>query len=301
MEKTIGVIVGRFQVAQLTSGHKEIIEYMLSKKHTINIIILGNGIVPYTKNNPLDFEVRRYMIEKEYPGVFQIYGIQDEPSDLMWSRKLDELINYNNKCSKVTIYGSRDSFIPYYHGIYQTESYQQKIYCSGSEEREIIGSTIERSLDWRKGCIYGIQNKFDTVYSTIDAAIFNDNTRQQLILGKKKKDEGLRFIGGFVDVKDNTLIDAVKREVSEEVDIEIDDIQYITSIRINDFRYRNEKDKIMTNFFDCVKIFGLMKPKDDIDELHIIDFTSDNINLLLPNHRNLYKLLLKKYNKQEIL
>lgn len=41
-QNAIGVIVGRFQVHKLTEGHKEILDFVLSQNHYMNILVLGN-------------------------------------------------------------------------------------------------------------------------------------------------------------------------------------------------------------------------------------------------------------------
>ena len=87
-ETSIGVIVARFQVAELTEGHKEILEHVLAKKHNQNVIFLGIAPTRATKNNPLDYDSRRRMIEEEYPGKFTIMYQRDDPSDEYWSASL---------------------------------------------------------------------------------------------------------------------------------------------------------------------------------------------------------------------
>ena len=57
-----GVIVARFQVAELTEGHKQILDYVLSKGHNQNILFLGVSPTRATKNNPLDYEFTRILL-----------------------------------------------------------------------------------------------------------------------------------------------------------------------------------------------------------------------------------------------
>lgn len=82
-QNAIGVIVGRFQVHKLTEGHKEILDFVLSQNHYMNILVLGNPPrdVRCTKNNPLPYVSRKRMIEEEYPGKFEICYKTDVMSD----------------------------------------------------------------------------------------------------------------------------------------------------------------------------------------------------------------------------
>lgn len=204
-ENGVGVIVGRFQVAELTDGHKEIFEYVLSKGHNQNIVILGVAPTKATKNNPLDFDSRRRMIEETYPGMFTVMFVKDNVSDEVWSNNIDALVDDIAGRRPVTFYGSRDSFIIYYHGKHKCEEYQQRLYCSGTVERDSDGKIVRSSKEWRAGCIYATQNRYPTVYPTVDVAIFDGepgNPYKYIYLCRKANEKGLRFIGGFADVTD---------------------------------------------------------------------------------------------------
>jgi bifunctional NMN adenylyltransferase/nudix hydrolase len=50
----------------------------------------------------------------------------------------------------------------------------------------------------------------------------------------------------------------------EETGVEVDDLRYIGSAIINDWRYKNEVDKIKTLFFVGTYIFGRPEANDDI-------------------------------------
>jgi len=62
----VGIIIGRFQVHQLTQAHKELIQFVIDR-HTKVVIFLGLSPLLVTRNNPLDFESRKQMILKEFP------------------------------------------------------------------------------------------------------------------------------------------------------------------------------------------------------------------------------------------
>ena len=109
-EHSIGVIVARFQVAELTEGHKELLDFVLNKEHNQNVIFLGVAPTKATKNNPLDYDSRRRMIEEAYPGQFTILFQEDRATDQKWSEELDESISIIANGRDVVMYGSRDSF-----------------------------------------------------------------------------------------------------------------------------------------------------------------------------------------------
>ena len=125
----VGVIVGRFQVSELTEGHKELIQSVIDRhKHTVCVV--GLSQIKATKNNPLDFESRRKMLHEEFPDLTIVY-IKDTKDDKQWSKNLDEVISTHvPPTSKVSLYGSRDSFISYYTGKYDTIELIQESYVS---------------------------------------------------------------------------------------------------------------------------------------------------------------------------
>lgn len=301
-ENKIGVIIGRFQVAELSDGHCEILDYVLSKNHTQNILILGNSPTKLTSKNPLDFESRRRMIESniKYKGKFTISYINDVALDSVWSSNLDHLISdltNRRDCSEVILYGSRDSFKDRYYGKYPKEEYNQKIYTNGTEIRKDCGKKFGDSVDWRSGIIYATQNKYGNVYPTIDCAIFADNTLTDIYVAKKETDLKYRFIGGFVDVSDNSLEDAVKREILEETNLNITDIKYITSCKVNDWRYKYENEKIITSFYMAIASYNQTPiAQDDISELHLVKFDSLVKESFNESHRELFVELTKFVN-----
>lgn len=291
-ETSVGVVVARFQVAELTEGHKEILDFVLSKGYNLNIVILGIAPTKATKNNPLDFDSRRRMIEEEYPGKFMITYQKDEPDDHSWSENLDsriEEIAGSNR--EVVLYGSRDSFGKYYHGKFRFEEYKQRLFCSGTEQRALAGKQVKASKDWRTGCLYATQNRYPTAYPTVDCAIFDDYYYDYIYLAKKKKDKLLRFVGGFVDPSDNSLEEAAIRESKEETGLNTKVISYVCSKKVDDWRYRSEEDKIITSLFVLQKIKGSAVACDDIEEIHRVLFSDIKATDIIEEHRPLFYAL----------
>jgi bifunctional NMN adenylyltransferase/nudix hydrolase len=274
-----GVIVARFQVPNLLDEHKKFLNYVLSQGHKNNIIILGVPATKATKSNPLDFDSRRKMLEEIYPKQFRIAYLKDENDDKVWSEKLDKMIDdiiCYTSCgdSSVVIYGSYDSVVKHYCGKHKTEIYTSEIIQSETNARFYTGSKVQNSSEWRAGAVWSAQQQYDKVYPTVDCVIFTDNTFSKIWMAKKASETKLRFVGGFADPKDNSFEETAIRETKEETNLICNIVSYIGSTKIDDWRYRNEYDKIITSIFALIPIEN-QKPTamDDISELHMVELS----------------------------
>ena len=303
-EKTadIGVIVGRFQVHQLHEGHKELIE-SVKARHKKVLIFLGNSSLLVTRNNPLDYPTRARMIQAAYPDVM-VAPIKDEPTDEGWSKTLDSKIKDIYEQGSVLIYGSRDSFIPHYFGKFDTVELDPSINISATEIRNSVSMEIRESEDFRHGVVYAAYNRFPTSYQCVDIAMVDkrDSGNYYVALIRKNKDpEGLwRFPGGFVDVSDNNLEHAAKRELREEVgEVETSGCRYLGSFRVPDWRYLKEKDKIMTAFFFTEYNFGNLVAGDDADYVSFFPVDELAVDKIVDNHQPLFSTLISYLKKEK--
>ena len=284
--KKIGVIVGRFQTPELYSGHKAIIEYALKAYEKV-YLILGVQATRATKRNPLDFEARKRMMEEAYPSKFeQILYIQDKNSNVKWSDYLDSLIEYTiPKNETPTLIGTKNGLLSKYTGKFQVEVRESlEIFNSSSEK-------IVKDLQYRKGVVAACSSRYPTVYPTVDCAIFEDESFQVLWLARKKDEDLFRFVGGFADPEDDGFEASALREAKEETGMDCEIVDWIGSCKIDDWRYREEEDKIITNLFALKRVFGKVLAQDDIFQLKAVSidlFSEENIQ---PEHRKLFRMV----------
>ncbi len=289
----VGVLVGRFQVPELHAGHKELLN-TVTERHEKVIVLLGLSPLKASKNNPLNFQARKKMIEEFNPSI-ECHYIEDKPSDKDWSDSLDSILSKHIPFDeKVILYGCRDSFMSHYHGKHETKELLSRSIISGTEERRRAKLNISDSKDFRKGVIWATGNQYPTAYPTVDVAIL-DEAGENVLLGKKRNQDKLVFIGGFVDPSksgSNALENNARREVMEETGIEISNPEYVGSFFVEDWRYRSEKDNIMTSLFKAKHIFGKPEPNDDIYELRWIKL-EDLVKSVMPWHVPLAEKLLE--------
>lgn len=264
----VGVIVGRFQVNDLHEAHRQIIQQVVDT-HDKVAIFLGAGPVIGDTDDPMDYETRKKMMQEAFPDI-SISVIFDQESDDVWSKDLDKRISEIFPFGKVTLYGGRDSFLKTYTGKHKGVELEQTIFVSGTAVRKSLSHKIMAHPAFRAGVIYSAYQKYPTSYQTVDLAVVTDSGK--LVLGKKPHQNKYRFMGGFVDPTDNSLEAAAKREFKEEAgSSEVSDLEYVSSFRVDDWRYRYRRDKIMTTLFLGKHIFGTFRPGDDIEEVRLFD------------------------------
>lgn len=288
----VGILIGRFQVNSLHQAHKDLIQSVCDR-HPKVIIFLGLSPCLVTRNNPLDFESRKQMILSEFPHVNVLY-IKDVPSDEDWSNKLDnqisDLISPNQS---PILYGARDSFLDHYKGKFETCELESDVIISGTQIRNEISKRVKASPEFRAGVIWGAYNQYPKVFATVDVAIF-DEEMKKILLGKKPGEDKYRFIGGFSTPSSHSFEEDAMREVREETGLEVSNVKYVGSCYIDDWRYKNEVDKIKTLVFKTTYIFGAPKAADDIEALKWFDLQRLTFDDIMPAHHVIFELLVKE-------
>lgn len=300
----VGVIVCRMQVPYLHDAHKHLIDTVCGYHNKV-VIFLGVPRVTQTEKNPLDFTTRKLMIQDEYPNI-TILPLRDQREDSLWSYILDDQLSmaYDGTPSFL-LYGSRDSFIPYYKGKFQTvELISSHEELSGTELRNLTANQQLTTSEARKGAIYQAYGRRPITYPTVDVVAYND--KGELLLGKKPNESKWRFIGGFVDPTDANWEQAAQREFREETggSANISDLRYVASARINDWRYQGEKDSIMTTLFMGKWIFGRAEASDDIVDLSWISvdkLRKEYKDLIMAEHVELFGKLIEYIDKSQII
>lgn len=307
----IGVIIGRFQVHELHPAHKDLINKVIDT-HPKVIVFLGVSPVLCSRRNPLDFVTRKEMLNAEYGSkISAILPIHDNRSDDKWSAEIDKRIKEVFPTGSAILYGSRDSFLPHYKGQFTTKEFETKVYFSGTEVRHNVAQEIIASPDFRAGAIYAVYNQYPVVYSCVDVAIVRNTVKPsiehaefstddligqtEILLGRKPNEDKYRFIGGFVDIKDKDDYAACRREAFEETGATVEPYDFVMSMQVDDWRYKNEKDKkIMTRLYLAKYISGPIAPADDIAEIKWFNITESFHDNIVPEHIPLINALLEK-------
>jgi len=294
-ENKVGIIIGRFQCSYIHEGYRSLFTYVM-QRHSRVIVFIGNSPLKGPDHDPLDFISRRMMIQSAYKTV-EIYPINDVGDVDRWSKLLDsQIASIVSSTQDIILYGSRDKF--QYTGRYPVEHIEATEGISSTEIRKQLGLYPQNEQAWREGVIWLSQNRFPVCYATVDMAVIDLN-RNLVLLGRKPGETFWRFPGGFSDVGSPSYEMDALREVKEETSLEGLDVEYIGSHLIDDWRYRNQKDKIKTLFFAITSWNGEAIAGDDLQEVQW--FTIESINpdtMLMKNHRILWTMLLNWIDKQ---
>ncbi|HXA00363.1 MAG TPA: NUDIX domain-containing protein [Cytophagaceae bacterium] len=296
MENT-GVIIARFQTPYLHEGHFSLINYV-KERHSKIVIVLGVSPLKNCRKNPLDFYTREKLVRQHYPEI-TILPLSDTKYDARWSSDLDHLLSITLPHENFVLYGSHNNFIPYYSGKFEVSKPDRAGDVNASLLRDETCNKALDTIDFRCGIIYSNYNAYPKIYATVDMAVFRDN-KKQVLLAQKESEGKWRLPGGFSDPVDADFEAAALRELREECgDIVVDDVRYEKSFKVDDWRYRNEEDKIITTLFSSSLVSGDAKADDDICKVDWFDLSQIS-NLLnegkvVQEHIPLINYLISKY------
>lgn len=291
MNTDAAVILGKFQVSELSSELVAKIRQVM-ERHSETIIALREAAVPASKNNPLDFETRKQMLLQQFPSM-TIIRLRDQRSVKKWSDEVDRAIREVVPSAGAVIYSSKEA-IASYEGSFITAELNDKA-LDHAEKIENPEPSIIAFTAFRKGAMHAVHRQYPKVFPTVDVAVFRNG---KLLLARKPSEDKYRFIGGFADPEDDSYEAAAKREVNEEADIQIDDIRYIGSAKVDDWRYRNEVDKVITHLFSSSYVSGSVTAQDDIAELRWFSMDELGDDSFVLEHVILFHLLKKSLNEK---
>lgn len=276
------LVIGRFQTPSLHPGHEGLLRVAAENGRVL--VALGNNPLTPSFVHPLPYEYREIMIS-EYlveSGVnHKIMKINDHQSDDRWADQMVKSITYAVGSSllsglsvKITpivgkdsafdtiVYGKKFSshlaealadhgvevlppvYVPYEYGNF-----------SATDIRKDIGDRRMLNIyDPAEAIIWATQNRYPTAYMCVYVAAF---CKRRILLIQKHEGSEWQLPGGFTDPADNgfddPLVGDAIRELQEETNIdlsyEVNCLRFIGHYRIDDWRYRKERDKINTSLY----------------------------------------------------
>ena len=281
----IGVIIGRFQTLKLQKKQIDFIQKLLDEHEEV-IIFLNITPVKLSKKNPFDFTMRREMIKEIFPNIV-IIPLADNPNQKIWNEEVDQKIKEIYPTQEALLYVSKNL----YEGEFEAVEIGEIADLSEKELSKEEADELRGIANFRAGVVFAVSNQYPKVFSTVDVAILRGD---EVLLGRKSHQMLFRFIGGFVDPTDDSFEQAAKREAQEETGVEVENLQYVGTARIDDWRYRHEVDKIITTLFTADYVAGDAIAQDDIAEIKWFKINDLTANDFVIEHQVLWRLLAEK-------
>lgn len=299
--KHTGVIVGRFQAPALTAGHQHLLTQVGSRCARV-IVMIGCPPNFGTKRDPMEYSLRARMVQDYWSATFgqtpelTVLPCLNSESDTEWASRIDMMARAVSVASPLVLYCGHDGCGPVYTASGGTMPVSTIAPIGGHATDARAAIQPVHSEDFRAGLIYGIQRQFTAVYPVVDAVVYRRSPSIgaiSVLMAQKATDtpDTWRVIGGFVDPSDQSLEQAVRREVREETGVEVGDVQYCCSMVIDDWRYRGCPEGILSAVFVAQYVFGAEKASDDIARVSWMSTTAARASVH-PNHARLLSVAL---------
>ena len=268
MTNAYSIIVGSFHTEWLADETiQKLLPIIQNTKTNIIFLLQDNGIV--NQKWPLPFQERSEMLREVFePNTITIGPLPDCELDEDWTaaieQRLDLLLPENNRC---TLYFSEASAACYHPKKYKVVESLKKFNSNLCPPYvRTFGDITDISIAYRKGIRESYLRSYGCVYPTVDIALTKiDNMRRMILVGKKKNESFYRLPGGFVDKKDETRQLAARRELYEETNLTVEgNLISLGDFKIDDWRYKNTTDSILTTLFLGEYSFGILKAGDDL-------------------------------------
>jgi bifunctional NMN adenylyltransferase/nudix hydrolase len=262
------IIIGGFHVAKIFDKLERDIYAIINEVNTQTIFLLQDNGEMVTQNWPLSFQTRVDLLRETFPNhSINICPLPHCELSVDWTTliedRLDILLPTN---ATYTIYLSEMAAKDYCPKKYKNITVIKDFKTNHTPNIRLDFKNIHIATSYRLGLLESHVCSLGRVYPTVDIALTKIANMQRMILvGKKKNESFYRLPGGFVDKNDETRQLAARRELYEETNLTVEgNLISLGDFKIDDWRYQNTTDSILTTLFLGEYSYGIPKAGDDL-------------------------------------
>lgn len=276
----IAVILSKFQVADIPSKMDEKLTEIMEDYDEMFAIIQTSQI-PFTSAYPLDVRNILNMLEDIDEPITGWVAIEEGNTEAVFAKRVRDYmraVSSPRNAYEIT-YFNFDSKMPKADDVIN----MSRVY----ESAEISDVPLDNAV-YRQGIIDGASQGYASDIAVVDIAAITEDGR--IVLGRKPDDTKYRFPGGFCDTNDESAEVTVHRELREETGIctaksRAGKTSYVCSHLTNDYRKREDKDKVLTFLYHVpIKNEVEMKAADDLTFVELVPLDEVNPEDMIPGH-----------------
>lgn len=269
----IAIIIGGFQTPNIPNEQFKLIRDIIISNDKVVVLLLDNKIT--NQKWPLSYEVRREMILNAFGLKISDIPLPNTELNVDWSLLIDARIDLiKTDKDSLSVHISKELYGRYTGKYKGNLSAPYNLFTNRHPfpyNPVMTPNEEERLWAYRCGHMDAYKREYGYVYPTVDVAVIKIAGKFQtplLLLGRKKNESFFRFPGGFVDPKDDSRETTARRELYEETKLSIEGRPiFLGDFKIDDWRYKNTHDSIMTSFYKVDYSFGIPEAADDLLEV----------------------------------
>lgn len=249
----IGVVVGRFQTAFLTDGHKAVLKRAYDENEAL-IIFIAEETVPFSIESPLPYDVREGMLKEQLRlygmgKLVQFYKLPDFKYASTISHVIDQVLihKHGGTVNEFTLYFGPTAFLAdRYNGIAKVKVIDHVLTQTSSVRIRRSAYDMDAfNVSHHMGMIHAVGNRVPTPHLFICHIILHGmvDTNQGLLGLKKSEMKKLTLpldeVSGVHNSPTDQAKDWIKKKFPQGVS---GDTRLINALKIDDWRFRNSED-----------------------------------------------------------
>ncbi len=300
------LFIGRFQ--PFHNGHLDGIKQIFERGFDKVIIGVGSAQEEHTEKNPFSFYERKEMIEVALKDLnVEVHPIPDFGDNVKWTKYILENLPFfdavisGNPYVEVCFKAHEKKFVRLDIRLSVKGTNVREMIARGDEKvNELMNEEILRVLEkfgakerLEELILEKLENPYFQPSVTADGIIHYDGG---IVLIERKNDpfKGKYALpGGFLDREDEDLVETLRREMREEINLDLEDVFEVGSYSSKD---RDPRGRVITVAY-AARGVGELKAGDDAKSYKIVPISSIKEMSLAFDHNKIVEDYVEKYGR----